>query len=126
MEMTGFFDTNILIDFLNGIEEAGKTFEPFDRLCISRITWMEVMAGARDSQQERKIRRFLSQFDMIELDESISEAAVSLRRHHRPKLRLPDAIILASARGTGCRLTTRNTQDFPKQNADIHIPYRLL
>lgn len=125
MGMTGFFDTNILIDFLNGIEEAGKTFEPFERLCISRITWMEVMVGARETAQERKVRRFLSQFDIVELDEAISEAAVSLRRHHRPKLKLPDAIVLASARETGCRLTTRNTQDFPRQNADIHIPYRL-
>jgi hypothetical protein len=43
--MSGFFDTNILIDFLNGVAEAQVALAPFARRCIGRITWMEVMAG---------------------------------------------------------------------------------
>lgn len=123
--MTGFFDTNILIDFLNGIPEAQDALSPFSRRIISRITWMEVMAGAKDSPGENITRRFLSQFELHEISPDIAEAAVTLRRHHIPKLRLPDAIILASARLVGCRLSTRNTRDFPQASADIHVPYQL-
>ncbi|MEO5915494.1 MAG: type II toxin-antitoxin system VapC family toxin [Luteolibacter sp.] len=123
--MIGFFDTNILIDYLNGIPEAKDTLHAFSRRCISRITWMEVMIGVKDSPDEDIVRSFLARFEIHELSDGIAEAAVTLRRHHRPKLRLPDAIILASARQMGCRLTSRNTRDFPEDSADVHVPYQL-
>jgi hypothetical protein len=123
--MTGFFDTNILIDFLNGIPQAQATLTPFNRRVISRITWMEVMAGVKDTPDEDLVRSFLTQFELHEITADTAEAAITLRRHHIPKLRLPDAVILASARLIGCRLTTRNTRDFPTNHADVHIPYQL-
>ena len=123
--MTGFFDTNILIDFLNGIPAAQITLTTFSRRIISRLTWMEVMVGVKDTAAENTARNFLSQFEIHELTPEIAEAAVTLRRHHQPKLRLPDAIILASARRSGCRLTTRNTRDFPADSTDAHVPYQI-
>lgn len=123
--MTGFFDTNILIDFLNGIPEAQIATAPYSRRCISRITWMELLAGVKDTPGEDIARTFLAQFEVMELNEDVAEAALTLRRHHVPKLRLPDAIILASARLLGTRLITRNTRDFPADSADVHVPYRL-
>jgi predicted nucleic acid-binding protein len=121
--MTGFFDTNILIDFLNGVPEAQVATAPYSRRCISRITWMEVLAGVKDTPGEDIARTFLAQFEVIEMGEEVAEAALTIRRHHVPKLKLPDAIILASARLLGCRLMTRNTRDFPSDSADVHIPY---
>jgi len=123
--MTGFFDTNILIDFFNGISAAQTTLTAFDRRIISRITWMEIMVGVKDTPEEDPARRFLTQFEVHEITPDIAEAAVTLRRHHQPKLRLPDAIILASARYCGCRLITRNSRDFPATASDIHCPYQL-
>ncbi|WP_035603261.1 type II toxin-antitoxin system VapC family toxin [Haloferula sp. BvORR071] len=123
--MTGFFDTNILIDFLNGVPEAQVATSPYGRRCISRITWMEVLAGVKDTPGEDIARTFLAQFDVVEMSEDVAEAALTLRRHHVPRLKLPDAIILASARMLGCRLITRNTRDFPQDSADVLVPYRL-
>jgi predicted nucleic acid-binding protein len=123
--MTGFFDTNILIDFLSGISQAQATLAPYTRRVISRITWMEVMAGVKDTPDEDLTRNFLTQFEVHEITADTAEAAITLRRHHIPKLRLPDSIILASARLIGCRLTTRTTRNFPTNTADIHIPYQL-
>jgi predicted nucleic acid-binding protein len=123
--MTGFFDTNILIDFLNGIPEAQAALNPVTRRIISRITWMEVMVGVKDTPAEGSTRGFLTQFEIHEITPAAAEAAVTLKRHHVPKLRLPDAIILASARLIGCRLSTRNTRDFPANSPDIHVPYQL-
>jgi predicted nucleic acid-binding protein len=121
--MTGFFDTNILIDFLNGVPEAQVATAPYSRRCISRITWMEVLAGVKDTPGEDIARTFLAQFEVSEMTEDVAEAALTIRRHQVPKLKLPDAIILASARLLGCRLITRNTRDFPSDSADVHVPY---
>lgn len=38
-------DTNILIDFLNGVPQARDEIARYRRTAISIITWMEVMAG---------------------------------------------------------------------------------
>jgi predicted nucleic acid-binding protein len=40
------FDTNILIDHLNGIDLAGVEIRRSPDRAISIITWMEVMAGS--------------------------------------------------------------------------------
>ncbi len=121
--MTGFFDTNILIDFLSGVPEAETALQPYSRRCISRLTWMEMLVGARHADDEAAVRRFLAQFELHELSETIAVAAVELRKHHKPRLKMPDAIILASARSLGCRLVTRNTRDFPPDSPDILVPY---
>ncbi|MFT3989779.1 MAG: type II toxin-antitoxin system VapC family toxin [Luteolibacter sp.] len=121
--MTGFFDTNILIDFLNGVPEAQIATAPYSRRCISRITWLEVLAEVKDTPGEDIARTFLAQFEILEITADVSEAALTLRRHHMPKLKLPDAIILASARLSGCRLITRNIRDFPDDSPDVHVLY---
>ncbi|WAC19319.1 type II toxin-antitoxin system VapC family toxin [Luteolibacter sp. SL250] len=123
--MTGFFDTNILIDFVNGVPEAQVATAPYSRRCISRITWLEVLAGVKDTPGEDIARTFLAQFEIIEVTAEVSEVTLTLRRHHVPKLKLPDALILASARLFGCRLITRNTRDFPVDSPDVQVPYRI-
>src|SRR5688572_8353706 len=42
------FDTNILVDYLNGITRAQKEIARHRQGAISIISWMEVMVGARD------------------------------------------------------------------------------
>jgi hypothetical protein len=39
------FDTNIVIDALNGISEADTEFGLYERVIISRVTWMEILVG---------------------------------------------------------------------------------
>jgi predicted nucleic acid-binding protein len=53
----------------------------------------------------------------------IAREAVEIRRGHR--IRLPDAIVWASARSEAAVLITRNTKDFPKGESGIRIPYSL-
>ncbi len=44
--MIAVFDTNIVIDALNGVVQADAEFSLYERVLISRITWMEVLIGA--------------------------------------------------------------------------------
>jgi predicted nucleic acid-binding protein len=116
------FDTNILIDYLNGRPQARDEIARFEAPAISIITWMEVMAGAAPDLVE-PTRRFLEGFEVISLDDAIAEQAVDLRKTHRVKL--PDAVIWATARATGRLLVTRNIRDFPPDDPGIREPYRL-
>ena len=116
------FDTNLLIDYLRGIDAAREELGRYAEPAISDITWMEVMVGVT-SDTEKGTRAFLMRFKRLPLDTKVCEAAVSLRRTHR--MRLPDAIILASARTHGLMLVTRNTRDFPPEWPGIRVPYEL-
>jgi predicted nucleic acid-binding protein len=117
------FDTNILIDYLAGIPQAKAELDRFPASCISTITWIEVMAGARDEAEEDTLRQFLRRFRTIPVDNEVAEQSFRLRRQHRVKL--PDAIIWATAHRQGTLLVTRNTKDFPEGEPGIRIPYQL-
>ena len=120
--MIAVFDTNIVIDALNGVAEADDEYSRYERVLISRVTWIEVLIGAEGDDTE--LRDFLeSHFEIIPLDLAVSETAVQLRREHR--LRLPDAIIWATARVNDAVLVTRNTKDFKPEWDGIHLPYTL-
>ncbi len=43
--MIAVFDTNILIDALNGIQAADDEYRRYERVLISQITWMEILVG---------------------------------------------------------------------------------
>ncbi len=119
--MKALFDTNILIDYLNGVEAAKTEMDrPADRL-VSIITWMEVLAGARDDEQEDVIEMFLRDFRIVEVTRRVARAVVEIRRARR--IRLPDAIVWASARAESALLVTRNTKDFPKDDPGLRVPY---
>jgi predicted nucleic acid-binding protein len=116
------FDTNILIDYLSGIPQARTELEMYSNRAISVITWMEVMAGAT-SADEKQIRAFLLTFIVLPLTSQVAEQAVSLRRER--KIKLPDAIIQATAQVEDRLRITRNTRDFPGHDPSIRIPYKV-
>ena len=122
--MSGYsFDSNILIDALNGEARAHQEIARVDRPCISRITWVEVLSKERGGTV-RVIETFLGGFEVDELDGKIASRAASLRRE-RPKLHVADAVILASAQLHNRILVTRNTRDFPATMPGIRVPYLL-
>mgnify|MGYP001301037779 CR=1 FL=1 len=120
--MNAVFDTNIVIDALNGLAQANAEYERYERVFISRITWMEILIGAMGDDAE--LRDFLeSRFEIIAVDVTVSEIAIQLRREYRMKL--PDAIIWATAKATNSVLVTRNTKDFDPKWEGIHLPYQV-
>ena len=119
--VTAVFDTNIVIDLLNVHPEAAREYDKYDSVIISRITWIESLVGANDSET----RAFLARrFQFASLTTEISEQTITLRRQHR-KLRLPDAIIWATAMEHDCVLVTRNTRDFSAKEKSVRVPYKI-
>ncbi len=69
------FDTNILIDYLNGIEQAKTELDKLTDKAINVITWMAVMVGATP-ETEAIIRGFLSGFVKLTIEYQLSAKAV--------------------------------------------------
>ena len=110
MGMRACVDSDVLIDYFDGVAAAADEFSRYSELLISRITWMEVLVGAANADQQRIREAFMRTIGIIELDEPIAQLAVTIRKKHR--LKLPDAIVWASARQSKAVLLTRNTKDF--------------
>ncbi|NQZ06323.1 MAG: type II toxin-antitoxin system VapC family toxin [Algicola sp.] len=120
--MLALFDTCILIDYLNGLPQAKKELSLYENKAISQITWMEVMVGTTPDNKAQT-RAYLEQFHVIDIDKPISEMAVIIRKSERVKL--PDAIIWASAKHNNLNLVTRNTKDFSSDHPGIRVPYQV-
>jgi predicted nucleic acid-binding protein len=117
------FDTNILIDHLNGVTKATREITRSKSPAISVITWIEVMTGAASSSEEAILRAFLANFQYLEMTREVAERAAVIRRQKR--LKMPDAIILATAEAGGRQLVTRNVKDFPSGTRGVRVPYKI-
>jgi predicted nucleic acid-binding protein len=116
------FDSCILIDYLNDIEEARVELVLHDGPAISIVSWIEVLARAPDAAQAAT-RSFLSRFTIIEVTTEIAEAAVTIRCKNR--LRLPNSIIMATAMSRNMTLVTRDEKAFGQHFPNVRIPYRI-
>jgi predicted nucleic acid-binding protein len=102
-------DTNIAIGLLDGRQAA------LDRLAmlgaavatsaVSQITRIELLGWhAISARHEAKVLQLLTSLQVLPLDAAVEQAAIDLRR--RTRLKLPDAIIGATALVHGLRLVT--------------------
>ena len=74
--MKALFDTNILIDYLNGIPAAKRELDLYESRAVSIVTWMEVMSGGEPELVETT-RAFLNRFTVIPIGERIANARSS-------------------------------------------------
>jgi predicted nucleic acid-binding protein len=92
------FDTNVVIDVLNGrhfVEEL-ETQLAVAECSISVITRMELLSFRRLTlESEEILTNFLTNLAVAPLDEKVENATILLRR--ATSLKLPDAIIVATA-----------------------------
>ena len=72
--MKAVFDTNILIDYLNGITAAAEELALYDEKLISIITYIEVMVGVKSPEEETVIRGFFDLFTVCELSTAIANS----------------------------------------------------
>lgn len=100
-------DTDVCIDHLTGRKRLPRGA---GRLGYSVITRAELLAGA-NHDDEPIVRRLLAGMDEITVDRRVAERAGLLRRQ-LPRLRMPDALIAATALVHSLTLHTKNTRDF--------------
>jgi predicted nucleic acid-binding protein len=101
-------DTDVCIDHLGGVKRLPRS----GRLGYSVITRAELLAGAT-SEDEANVRRLLAGMDELPVDRRVADRAGLLRRE-LPRLRMPDALIAATALVYSLTLHTKNTRDFKR------------
>jgi len=110
-------DSDILIQYSRFDDNAAAWLDKISahsKLVISAVTQMELTIGSRDKIHLQEVRRFLSQFEIIHIDEEISRRASELIERYclSHRLHLPDALIAATALVNGLDLGTINKKDF--------------
>lgn len=111
MEQKYLIDTNVLIDAqMNNLPEAGMKFmaEIIDKeFTVSFITYIEFL-GYKDVTKETE--DFIALANVLEINKEIIQTCINLRKSK--VIKLPDAIIAATALVSDLTLTTRNISDF--------------
>jgi predicted nucleic acid-binding protein len=102
-------DTNIVIGLLKGNVKAVELVEAvaldLSVSAVSQITRMELLGfSGMTEAEESRIKQFLQACNVLLIDERIEQETIKLRR--ATSLKLPDAIIAATARVHQIRLLT--------------------
>jgi hypothetical protein len=74
------------------------------------ISWIKVLVDCRGGESDR-VEVWLDTLPRLPIDAAVALESVRLGQRHG--LKVPDAIILATARCADHNLTTRNSRDFP-------------
>jgi len=125
MEQGYLIDTNVLIDAQmgrlskNGLEFLAKVIN--EKFIISFITYIEYL-GYKDVTKSSQ--EFIAMAEIIGIDKIIIQNCIDLRKNY--KIKLPDAIIAATALARNLNLITNNEKDFVMiQHLTVVNPYLL-
>jgi tRNA(fMet)-specific endonuclease VapC len=113
-------DTDVLIDFLAGIEavrqqiaEAVET----EMLQTTAITAFELLSGAREGKRGDAVRKLVQDLPVAPLDRNAAEQAAAVRRQLElsgEPIGMADSLIAGIALANGSALFTRNRRHFEK------------
>lgn len=104
MVLKYLLDTNIILYFLGGRLESPL---PEGEYFVSAITEIELLSYPfLDNEAARQIEDFLRELSIIDLREDVKAKAIVLRR--QGGLKLPDAIIAATAQVLGAAVLTND------------------
>ena len=108
-----FLDTNALVAFGNGDKSIGDLLADADGVFTSVVCELEYLSWeGLTEEDERHFKLFLSMINVIDVsspDMVLKSRVVEIRRMNK-KIKLPDAIVMASAAVTRSVLLTRDRQ----------------
>ena len=128
MASSTIVDTDIIIDVGRGIPEAVNCLQELkstSRLAISVVTQMELIVGCANKSELRTLEKFLQQFDVIAIDQLISDKAVDLLRLYRLSygLLIADGLIAATAIIWNYPFISKNQRDYRFIESLNLLPY---
>ena len=116
------FDSDIIIDALNGVPQAREVLLKYKRGFISSITRAEIYFGMRKEEYYRT-NALLDKFLEVPVDKQIVELAYNIRDGERGlTLALYDTLICATAVMKKDFIVTRNVRHFPAKLVKVFSP----
>ncbi|MGN6602186.1 MAG: type II toxin-antitoxin system VapC family toxin [Ginsengibacter sp.] len=112
-------DTNIILYILSGDDTIAKYVQN-QILYTSIICEIELLSyKILTLSQEKEIKKFLKEFRVISIDDSIKDISIELRKIY--SLKIPDAIVAATSIHLGVTLVTAD-KEF-KKISDLSIDF---
>lgn len=114
MEQRYLTDSNTIIDYI-GNRMPDKALLILDgyfnyNLTISIISKIEVLGFNDGTEELNRLGKFIGLATIIFVEHTVADKAIELRKAY--KIKLPDAIIAATALIFNLSILTRNTSDF--------------
>ncbi|MEN8122783.1 MAG: type II toxin-antitoxin system VapC family toxin [Bacteroidota bacterium] len=113
-------DSNVIIDASKGKLSLKNIINKYDSIYTSIICYIEVMGYNFNSQKEKSaIESILQIIPILNLDKEIADIAINFRK--KIKIKLPDALIIATAEKMAIDLITSNIDDFKNLSENINV-----
>ena len=110
------FDTDVLIWYLRGNENATKTVVESLPFSISIVTYMELVQGMRNKNELSKVKKAFNEMkvSIIPISEAISMRAASYVEEHSlsSSMEMADALIASTCIETNQSLCTANDKHY--------------
>lgn len=108
-------DSNAVIEYLGGLlpERGSRRMQQIldeNRQHLSIINKIELLGYNGSADEMRVVEDFIDLSSVLPLTEAVVNRTIELRKHH--KIKLPDAVIAATALHYDLVLITRNVRDF--------------
>jgi len=110
-------DTDILINAGRNVNEAINCLQEIEQrfsVAVSAITTMELIVGCRNKNELHSLEKFLERFQIIKLDEQISDMSIELLKKYRLShgLLIADALIASTAIVLNLSFISKNQRDY--------------
>ena len=105
------FDTNVIIFISKNIIKVENLISPDIKPSISIITYIEALGYKFETTEDLLyMQQICSSCQLVNISDLIVLETINLRKKHR--IKLPDAVIYATAIVENVPLLTNNTKDF--------------
>lgn len=106
-------DSNVIILGSKKLIDIGLVYSEYEEFFASIISYLEVYSfDFKDPREKTAIEDLFDGVQIVDVDRSISSEIIAVRKQKIKKIKLPDAIILATAKHLGAELLTNNVSDF--------------
>ena len=106
-------DTNVIIFASKQTIDIEQVLNQYDNFYVSIITYMEVYGYDFEKSEEKELTdNLFKNLLIIDVSQEIAQYVLEYRKAARRKIKLPDAIILATARHLNATLLTDDWDDF--------------
>ena len=109
-------DTDVLVDFLRGVDEAVAVIQTHqDRIILSAIVVAELYAGVKGDKELATLDAFVSLFRVVPVTQAVARLGGIYKRdyHKSHAVGLADAILAATIELEGAELKTLNVKHYP-------------
>ena len=106
-------DTNVFSEIFKGNSDISSYVAGLDAY-IDTVIYIECLQGSKSNLEKAQIKKVLSTFPLLPINQTVSEIAVELieRYSNSHGLVLADAFVAASALSAGLTVVTFNVSDF--------------